>query len=319
MKSDAMPVVLISGGTGLVGSRLARHLLERGYEVIILTRDRKKNSGDNRLVYSCWDVEKKIIDGQLVRKADYIIHLAGASVIEKKWIAAYRKKIADSRIESAALLLSCLREGSHHVKAFISASGIGWYGNDSASQPKKAFTETDPPADHFLGDTCVRWEAAADAAADLGLRVVKLRTGIVLSNDGGAYKEFTKPLRYGFATILGSGKQVMSWIHIDDLCRMYAEAVENNSLQGSYNAVAPEPVTQKNMELLIARTLKNRFFSVIYVPAFIIRLLYGKRSIEILKSTTVSCKKIKSAGFTFLYPSIEAAVARLAKPGQEML
>jgi uncharacterized protein (TIGR01777 family) len=304
-----MAVVLISGGTGLVGSNLTGYLIEKDYEIIILSRQKNQSSQNPKITYSNWNVEKGIIDAKVVQKADHIIHLAGAGVMDKKWTAEYKKKILESRSKSALLILNCLQESAHHVKTFVSASAIGWYGKDSKKmEHKEGFAETDLPAKDFLGETCLLWEASTEPATDLGVRLVKLRTGIVLDNDGGAFKKFKMPLRFGVAAILGKGKQIISWIHIDDLCRMYCEAIENNFLNGSYNAVAPQPVSQKELILLLGQKLRNKFFIPIYVPAFFLKLLFGKRSIEILKSATVSCKKIKSTGFTFLYPAIDAAI-----------
>lgn len=307
-----MPVVLISGGSGLVGANLTRHLTERGYEVIILSRDKNKSSKDSRITYSYWNIEKKIIDIEVIKKADHIIHLAGAGVMDKKWTAEYKKIILNSRTKTAELLINCLKENNHNVKSFVSASAIGWYGEDAKPIIRKeGFIETDPVTNDFLGETCLLWEASSETVAALGIRSVKLRTGIALSKDGGAFKEFKTPLRFGVAAILGNGKQIISWIHIDDLCRMYCEAIENNYLHGSYNAVAPAPVSQKSLTLTLANKLRNKFYTPIHIPIFILKLFFGKRSVEILKSATVSDKKIKSAGFTFLYPTIEAAVDEL--------
>ena len=141
---------------------------------------------------------------------------------------------------------------------------------------------------------------------------MKFRTGIVLSNQGGALKEFKKPLRFGFATILGNGKQIMSWIHIDDIVRLYIYAIENERLQGTYNAVAPHPVSNKKFILQLARALRGRFFVPLYIPGFVLKIVLGEMSIEVLKSANVSSKKITSTGFTFLYPSITAAIHKLA-------
>lgn len=309
-----MAVILISGGTGLVGHNLSKSLVERGYEVIILSREKSNVSAGPGISFSYWNVEKKIIDKEVVNKADHIIHLAGAGVMDKKWTEDYKRKILESRTKSAELIISCLTDNQHHTKTFVSASAIGWYGRDlNPLQREEGFIESDMPANDFLASTCVLWEAAVDAVIPLGIRLVKLRTGIVLSNNGGAFKEFKMPLRFGVAAILGNGKQVISWIHIDDLCRMYCEAIENNYLNGSYNAVAPDPLQQKNLEILMAEKLRNKFFIPIYIPSLFLKLILGKRSIEILKSTTVSNKKIKSTGFTFLYPSIESAIDELLK------
>lgn len=307
-----MSVVLISGGTGLIGSHLTDHLLQRGFDVVILSRKKNLASNNPKISYSHWSVKDKIIDVQVVKKADHIIHLAGAGVMDKRWTNSYKKIIVDSRTKSAELLISCLNENDHNVKTFVSASAIGWYGEDGKSiERKEGFVETDLPSKDFLGETCVLWEASTEPVTSLGIRLVKLRTGIVLSNVGGELKEFKAPLNFGVAPILGNGKQVVSWIHIEDLCRMYSEAIENQYLNGSYNAAAPKPVTQKELILTLGQKMRHRFFIPVYVPRFILKLVFGKRSIEILKSATVSNKKIKATGFTFLYPSVESAIEDL--------
>ncbi len=309
-----MPTVLITGGTGLVGRKLTEHLIENNYEVIILSRNKNNSSGNSKITYSYWDVKKEVIDVAAIQKADCIVHLAGAGVMDKRWSKAYKKEILESRTKSAALLVKTLKENNHNVKTFVSASAIGWYGEDSDPLIRKeGFIETDLAAKDFLGETCLLWEAVSEPVTGLGIRLVRIRTGIVLSNEGGALKEFRNPLRYGVAAILGNGKQIISWIHIDDLCRMYCEAIENNFLQGSYNAVAPIPVSQKKLLLVLAEKLRNRFYTTIHVPRFFLKLILGERSIEILKSATVSCKKIKSTGFTFLYPTLDAAMEELVK------
>ena len=308
-----MATVLISGGTGMIGNRLSQHLIERGYTIIILSRDKNKSSKNANLLYSHWDVEKNIIDSEVVRKSDHIVHLAGAGVMDKKWTEAYKKIILSSRTKSAELIINCLKNNDHHVKSFVSASAIGLYGADEKKiNTGKGFTETDLAADDFLGKTVLLWEASTDPVALLDIRLVKLRTGIVLSNDGGALNEYKMPLRFGVAPVLGNGKQIISWIHIDDLCRMYCEAIENIYLNGSYNAVAPHPVSQKTLIVGLAQKLRNNFFTAVYIPAFLLKLRFGKRSIEILKSAWVSSKKVTSTGFTFLYPTMDAALNELA-------
>ena len=196
------------------------------------------------------------------------------------------------------------------MKAIVSASAIGWYGEDPAPD-KNGFTESNKPSPDFLGETCRLWEESIEPVEKMGIRLVKLRTGIVLSNKGGALPEFKKPLQFGVAGILGSGKQMISWIHIDDLCRMYIEAIENTQFSGSYNAVAPQPVTNKTLTLTLANILRGKFYIPVNVPAIALKLILGKRSIEILKSNTVSCEKIKLTGFIFIYPSIESALSQL--------
>ena len=309
-----MATVLITGGTGLIGSALTNELLNRHYDVIILTRSPEKYSNTSRLSYAKWDIEKQTIDGDAVTKADYIIHLAGEGVADKRWTLKRKRQIAESRIESSALLVKALRENVNNVKAVVSASGIGWYGSQSLTLPgekgteKNPFDESDPATEDFLGTTCRDWEASIDPVISLGKRLVKFRTGIVLSKEGGALKEFQKPLRFGIATILGNGKQIMSWIHIDDLVRLYIFAMEKERLNGVYNVVAPHPVTNKKLIIQLARTMRGKFYVPIFVPSFILKMVFGELSIEVLKSAAVSCKKIKSEGYTFLYPSLTAAL-----------
>lgn len=313
-----MANVLISGGTGLIGSHLSKYLAENGFDVVILSRNKNPASANPKISYSYWNVKDKVIDKEVVKKADHIVHLAGAGVMDKKWTEDYKKKIEESRTKSAELILSCLKEGEHQIKSFVSASAIGWYGADPKLPAKnEPFIESDMPSKDFLGETCVLWEASVEPVTAMGIRLVKLRTGIVLSNKGGAFKEYKTPLKFGLASILGSGKQIVSWIHIDDLCRMYLEGIKNNYLHGSYNAVAPEPVSEKKLILTLGQKMRNKFFIPIYVPDFALKLILGKRSVEVLKSTTVSNKKIKATGFTFLYPSIEAAIEELVANKEE--
>ena len=304
--------VLITGGTGLIGKSLSALLLKKGYKVIILTRNMVRSSG-NELEFAIWNVEKQEIDGRAIQKADYIIHLAGAGVMDKNWDEKYKKEIVESRTHSSALLCKGLNENKNMVKAVISSSAIGWYGKDATPLIRiKGFTELDPPDAGFLGETCRLWEQSIEPIEKINIRLVKLRTGIVLSNSGGAYPQFKKSLQFGIASILGSGKQVVSWIHVDDLCAMFLYALENENVQGCYNAVAPIPVSNKTLIIKTAQHLKGTFFVPVHVPAFVLNFFMGKRSIEILKSTTVDGTKIQEAGFNFLYPGIDVALKELS-------
>jgi uncharacterized protein (TIGR01777 family) len=306
-----MSSILLTGGTGLVGKSLTEYLISKGHQVIVLTRSMKKKEFRPGVEYALWDVKKQTIDVPAVQKADYIIHLAGAGVVDKKWTEAYKKEILESRTQSSKLLVETLQKNNHAVKAIVSSSAIGWYGEDHT--PGFAFTETDPADEGFLGQTCMLWEQSIEQAEKSGIRVCKLRTGIVLSNNGGALQEFKKPIELGVGAILGSGKQIVSWIHIDDLCRMFLHAIENTQMQGSYNAVAPKPVSNKTLTLKLAQLMKGNFYVPLHVPTFMLKIILGTRSIEVLKSTTVSCTKIKEEGFTFLYPTIDAALQDLIR------
>lgn len=294
----------------MIGRALSALLLERGYEVIVLTRGAagKKRVAMKGVSYAAWDVVNQTIDADALQKADYIIHLAGAGVADKRWTGKRKQEIAESRTGSSALLVKALEEYPNKVKAVISASGVGWYGPDPAIPNPKPFVETDPAAMDFLGETCRAWESSIEPVLQSGKRLVILRTGIVLSNDGGALLEFKKPLRFGIAAILGSGNQVVSWIHMDDICRVYLHAIENHTMEGVYNVVAPKPVNNKTLVLQLAKAVRGRFYLPLPVPSFVLRVVLGEMSIEILKSATISADKLRTAGFNFLYPSIEAAI-----------
>lgn len=306
-----MGTILITGGTGLIGKVLSRLLIEKGHEVIILTRNTGSKKEQPGLSYAAWDVNKGIIDASAIAKADHIIHLAGASVFEKRWTKSYKREIIDSRVKSGNLLVKYLAEKSNKVKTFISSSAIGWYGEDkNGSAP---FVETDPADNGFLGDTCRQWEASVLPVKDLGIRLAIIRTGIVLSNEGGFLAPIQQGLKFGIAAITGHGRQMVSWIHADDLCRMFLFAIENTAMQGPRNGVAPHPVSMKELVLKEAQLIKGKFFIPFHVPAFLLKIVLGERSIEALKSATVSCRLIKSDGFHFVYPSIDAALQALKK------
>jgi len=232
-------------------------------------------------------------------------------VVDKKWTEAYKKEIVESRTESSRLIFETLQNNPNKVKAIVSASAIGWYGADA--NPVKSFIETDKADESFLGDTCRLWEQSIEPVESLGKRLVKLRIGIVLSNDGGALPEFKKSLTFGVASILGNGKQMVSWIHIDDLCRLFIAAIENENLSGSYNAVAPNPVSNKALTITLAKVIKGNFYIPLHVPAFVLKIMMGQRSVEVLKSATVSCKKIMDTGFQFTFMNIDAALNNLVK------
>ncbi len=305
-----MPTVLITGGTGLVGKAISQLLISKGYSVIVLTRQIPNNAptAQKNIRFAVWNVKTKNIDIDALQQADYIIHLAGAGVMDKKWTSAYKAEIVSSRVESSKLIAEKLQQHPNKVKAVISASATGWYASG-----KNLHTEDEPADNSFLGNTCRLWEESVESFSALGKRLVKLRIGIVLSKHGGALKEFMQPLRFGIAAILGSGKQIISWVHIDDLCRMFLHAMETESLSGVYNAVAPEPVTNKILTSTLAQKMKGKFYLPAHVPAFILKIMLGQRSIEILRSAAVSSKKIEAANFNFQFKTIDAALENIVQ------
>ena len=306
-----MSTILITGGTGLVGHALSRYLISKGHNIIILTRNAAGKKKKEGVAYAEWDIKKQEIAIPAIQKADHIIHLAGASVFDKRWTKAWKKELEESRTLSSALLVRALSENRHSVKTVVSASAIGWYGADK--EPGHAFTEEEPAADDFLGNICRLWEQSIAPVRQQGIRLVTIRIGIVLSNDGDFLAPVQKGLRFGIAAITGSGKQTVSWIHIEDLCRIFLFAIEQEKMNGPYNAVAPHPVSMKELVLKEAKLVKGNFFLPFHVPAFLLKIVLGERSIETLKSATVSCAHIKKEGFNFLYPSVDAALQSLKK------
>ncbi len=300
-----MPVVLIAGGTGLVGTALSEVLTRKGYEVLILTRG---EPGPARLQ---WDPEKRILPADAVGKADYIVNLTGAGVADKRWSKKRKQEIVSSRVDSAALIARALATQPNHVKAVVQASAIGWYGDDGRLGEERAFSEDTGAALDFFGQTCLAWEKAIAPVAESGRRLVTLRVGLVLDKNGGAFKAFAGPVRWGIAAIMGSGTQMQSWIHIQDLCRIIVFALENAGLSGVYNAVAPNPVSNRTLVLQMAQQIKGSFFIPVNVPPFMLRMVVGEMANELLKSLTVSCERLKKAGFQFVFPSVESALQAL--------
>ncbi|MFD3000061.1 TIGR01777 family oxidoreductase [Pontibacter toksunensis] len=297
--------ILITGGSGLVGMRLSEMLIDQGYEVAHLSRNPDKVS--NYKTFK-WDVKGGTIDENAITYADYIVHLAGASVAEGKWTEERKKEIIDSRVQSSNLLYRCLKESEHHVKGFISASGINAYGDSG----DKLVSEESTTGNDFLAEVCRAWEDSAWQMHELGLRTAIMRLGIVLSTKGGALPQMARPVKMMAGATLGSGKQYMSWIHIDDACRLFIRAIEDPQFEGVYNAVAPHPVTNKVFMKELAEAMK-RPLVLPKVPAFAINLVMGEMSDVILASLRVSANKVLQTGFTFEYNYLEEALESFYK------
>ncbi len=296
-----MPKVLISGGSGLIGRQLSRGLREKGYEVALLSRDRK-SGGQISSFY--WDVKGQIIQEDALRDVDCIVHLAGANIGAKRWTAKRRKDIRDSRVKTGQMIFNLVKKQEKKPESFITSSATGYYG---AITSQDVFSEGDPPSSDFLGQTCKEWEEIADSFSDLGVRSVKIRTGIVLSREGGALSKFMLPVRLGLGAALGSGKQYLPWIHMDDLCGIYIQAIENRKMVGAYNAVAPEHLTNKELNRIIAKILRKPLW-LPNIPAVLIKLLFGKMSEMLLNGSRISAQKIVSTNYNFLFPDIESAL-----------
>ncbi|MEM9389222.1 MAG: TIGR01777 family oxidoreductase [Bacteroidota bacterium] len=296
--------VLITGGSGLVGSRITELLLEKGFKVKWLSR---RSGKKGQVEVYPWHIEKGTIDVRCLDNTDYIVHLAGAGVADKKWTKERKKEILESRTHSTQLLKTTLASNTHNVKAFVSASAIGFYGWNSGGIWKK---EESRFGDDFLATVTKAWEAEVDEVEKLGVRTVKLRIGIVLSEKGGALKEITKPIKLGAGAALGSGDQYMSWIHVDDLSNMFIHALENDEVTGVYNAVGPNPVMNKELSKQSAKVLGKPFF-LPNVPGFVLKLMLGEMASMVLGGSRVASEKIEATGFEFAFPELNPALEDL--------
>ncbi len=298
--------ILITGGKGLVGKPLTQLLLLKGYNIHILSRGDEQQDNPKFRVFK-WDVYKHKIDDKCIDGVEIIIHLAGEGIAEKRWTEKRKKQIIESRTESIRMIYDLLkRNNKHTIQAVISASAIGYY----SDRGDELMTEESKPANDFLAYSCIEWEKAVDEGSDLGLRIVKFRTGIVLDKNGGALSQMDKPIKLGFGAILGSGKQWMSWIHIKDVIRMYAFAVDNKDMHGAFNMVTPNPVTNVEMTKAIANTL-NKPLWLPKIPSFALKLAMGEMSTIVLGSTKVAAAKIQSAGFKFEYADLQEALEKI--------
>ncbi len=292
--------ILITGASGLVGTRLTEMLLKKGYSVTHLGRSKK----EGRIKSFTWDVEKFSMEADALNGVNAIIHLAGAGVADKRWTEERKKEILDSRVRSSALLFETLSKQQHTITTFISASAIGYYGFEDN---ETIFTEDSPAGNDFLAQVTKQWEAEVDKINALNVRVVKLRLGVVLSEKGGALVEMARPVKLFAGAPLGSGKQQVSWIHMDDLCAMFINALTDEQINGVYNAVAPHPVTNKELTGTIAKVL-NKPMVLPSIPPFVIKMIVGPMAEIVLNGSRISSAKIQKAGFKFQFNKIEEAL-----------
>ncbi len=288
--------VLITGGTGLVGTVLTKLLVENGHEVAHLSR----SSGEGDVKTFTWDIAKRQIDQEAIEWADAIIHLAGAGVADKRWSVDRKAEILHSRTHSTQLLREAIDRASDKPKAFISASAIGLYGADTGDI---LLDESAPVGDDFLAQVVQAWEHEVAQIETLGLRTAMIRIGIVLAKEGGALPQMLQP---PVAAPLGSGDQYMSWIHIQDLAEIFLFAL-THEIKGPYNAVAPHPETNRDLTQKAAKA-KGKFFLGISVPGFLLKLILGEMAQIVLGGSKLSAQKITAAGFQFKYPRVEDAL-----------
>ncbi len=300
--------ILITGASGLIGARLTEILLEKGYRVAHLGRSKKSGGVPSYI----WDVEKGEIDLKSLEGADAIIHLAGAGVAEKRWTHQRKQEILESRTKSAALLYESLKDTKHNVKVVVSASAIGYYGGGRGIE---VVNEESKPGNDYLATVVVDWEKALDRISSLGMRVAKIRIGIVLSEKGGALKEMASPIKWGVGAPLGTGEQMVSWIHLDDLSNLFIKAVEDASMVGAFNGVSPHPVTNREMTKAIAKVLKRPLF-LPAIPTFVLKIMIGEMADIVVTGSNVSSEKIQRSGFKFKFTDLDNTLRSLFKVAQ---
>lgn len=307
-----MKTILITGGSGMVGRKLSRLLVEKGYRVIWLSRERYVKAEIPRYR---WDYRRNEIDVEAVRQADVVIHLAGTNLGEDKWTRHKKQTIVESRVKTANLLLDTAKSVGKKFDAFISASAIGYYGLNVSD---KIFTEKDVVADDdFLSRTCRKWENAAFRfQEEMSVRTVVFRTGFVISKHSEGFRKMMLPTRFGLGAPMGQGKQYFTWIHIEDLCKLYLKAVEDTTMQGIYNAVSPHFTTNSDFMRALAKVMRRPFF-VPCVPSPLIRLVMGEAADLILYGSRISPEKILDSGFEFRYDTAHKAIDAALKAIKE--
>ncbi len=293
--------ILITGASGLIGTRLTEILQANGNSVVHLVRAKRRA---NLPSYE-WDPTSGSIDAGWLKQTDTIVHLSGAGVADKRWTLVRKKEILDSRLKSTALLCNTLKNRPHTIQTFVSASAIGYYGFDD----DRVFAESDESGRDFLAGVTKQWEDEIDQINAAGVRVVKLRIGIVLSEKGGAFKKMATPVKLGFGAALGTGKQFLSWVHLDDLCAMFIKAIEDDKMSCAYKATTAW-CTNQEMTTAIAKALhKPRWLPP--VPSIVLKIMLGEMADIVLHGSKISSVKIRSTGFQYRFPDLEDALFSL--------
>lgn len=289
-----MANVLITGGTGLVGKLLKQKLVDMNYMVRVLTRNPKKEND------FYWNLSTNEIDERAFKDLDYIVHLAGAGIADKRWSGTRKQEIIDSRTKSTELLHAKITEFKIPLKGFIAASAIGYYG---AITSESMFKESDKPANDFIGTVCQQWEMSSLKFKAINIPTTILRIGIVLSKNGGVLEK----MNTSFAIYpIASGKQYMPWIHIEDLSNLFIKAIENNSFIGIFNAVAPEHQNNYSFSKTLAKKSKKLFFPI-GVPKLLLQIIFGDMAILLTTGSRVSSQKLEETGYVFSYKKLDQA------------
>jgi len=274
-----MEKIVVTGGSGLVGQALIPVLKAAGYDAVAVPRPYSRDS---------------------LTGATAIINLAGENLSAGRWTPERKQRITDSRVNTLNTLREILLNDPLTVKTLISASAAGYYGTNTSGH---IYTEEDLPGDDFLAGVCREWESAADSFQPLGIRVAKVRIGVVLSEKGGALPKLMMPLKFGLSVPLGSGNQWIPWIHIDDLVRVFLHLLQHPGLSGPFNAVAPNPVTNRQLMKQLA-IVKHRLFIPVGVPAFLLTAMLGELAVITLEGSRISAEKLIDSGFEFRIPKL---------------
>ena len=295
--------ILITGGSGLLGSALTRKLLINNIEVVHLTRNKSsKNDVKNYL----WNWEKNEIDENCFIDVTHIVHLAGAGIAEKAWTQKRKEHIVKSRVLTTRLMYSKINELKLPISAFIAASAVGIYG---AQTSEKIFNEEDEPFEDFLGNCCKQWENSVNKFETMS-RVVKLRLGVILDKNHGALPRIANMVKNGIGSPLGNGQQYMSWIHIDDAVNIFFNSIVNDKIFGTFNAVSSDHITNSELTKKIGKVLNKKIW-LPNVPSFVLKFLYGEMSDTILKGVKVSNEKLKEIDLKLKYEKIEQALSEI--------
>lgn len=296
--------ILITGASGLIGEALQKSFAEKGYEMLLATRHKPEKSNQ---IYWSTDTGFRDEDVSRLENLDAVVHLAGEN-IAGRWSSDKKQKIRESRNKGTHNLVDALLKLENKPKVLVSASAVGYYGD----RADEILTEASKAGDTFLAEVCREWETEARRAEDAGIRTVLVRTGVVLSKDGGALAQMLTPFKFALGGVVGSGKQWMSWIALEDVGAIYHAAIENENLRGAVNATAPNPVTNEEFTKTLGEVLARP--TVLPLPEFAVNLMFGEMGDALLlDSARVVPKRLESSGFTFKHPDLKEALAEAVK------
>jgi len=300
-----MKSILITGGTGLIGTKLYKFLKEKHFNVLVLTR-RESLSTENK-DFVLWDPEKNILDTNKIENIDCVVNLAGESIDGSRWTNKYKKRIMDSRVISTRFLFTKLKSLKNKPKVLVSASAVGCYNEDTLNEQD----ETSDLNHNFLGDVVKKWEFESRKFEDIGIKTSILRIGVVLSKEGGMLRKLYPLFLLGLGVPIGSGKQILSWVHIDDMVAIIFKCI-NENLSGIFNIVAPEKINNIGFTKLLSKRISFiRLPSFIKAPKFLVRIIFGEQSTLVLNGLNISSKKIEKTGYVFKFPTMDGALKNI--------